>query len=140
MALRVVGWSLTGLGQHDEAMACCQQAMGITARTGDRAIAARIKDTIGLICLNRGRYAQAIAYHLQSLGECREFGHRWAEADALAHLGQAYLARGDTDMARRVWGQAIGILDDLCHPDADDIRAKLGHLDHPQAQPGVATS
>jgi tetratricopeptide (TPR) repeat protein len=140
MALRVVGWSLTELGQHEEALACCQQALDITAQTGDRAIAARIKDTIGLIHLNRGRYAQAIACHLEALGECREFGHRWGEADALARLGQAYLARGDIDLARRVWQQAIGILDDLCHPDADDIRAKLGHLDHPRAQPGVATS
>ncbi|HEY1914661.1 MAG TPA: tetratricopeptide repeat protein, partial [Streptosporangiaceae bacterium] len=140
MALRVISWSLTELGQHEEALTCCRQGLEITAQTGDHAIAARIKDTMGLICLNRGRYAQAVAYHLEALGECREFGHRWAVADALIHLGQAYLARGDTDLARRVWQEAIGILDDLCHPDADDIRARLGHLDHSQAQPGVATS
>jgi tetratricopeptide (TPR) repeat protein len=135
MALRVIGWSLTELGQHEDALACCQQALDLTAQTGDRTVTARVKDVIGLINLNQGRYDQAIACHLQSLGECRELGHRWGEADALARLGQAYLARGDTGRARQVWHEAIGILDDLCHPDAGDIRARLRRLDQPQPQP-----
>ena len=36
-----------------------------------------------------------------------------------------------TDGARTAWQQALTILDDLDHPDADTVRTKLHHLEHP---------
>jgi hypothetical protein len=34
-------------------------------------------------------------------------------------------ARGDQQQARQAWQQALEILDDLQHPDADQVRDKL---------------
>jgi predicted negative regulator of RcsB-dependent stress response len=47
------------------------------------------------------------------------------EATALACLGDALAANGDTDAAWASWQQALTILDQLDHPDADEVRTKL---------------
>ena len=43
----------------------------------------------------------------------------------LVHLGDAYHAAGDLDQARQAWEQALAILEDLHHSDADQVRARL---------------
>jgi predicted negative regulator of RcsB-dependent stress response len=42
----------------------------------------------------------------------------------LVSLGDSYEAAGDTQAARDAWQQALAILDDLQHPDAERIRGK----------------
>ena len=46
-------------------------------------------------------------------------------AETLGHLGDAHQAAGDLGEARTAWKDALAILDDLHHPDAVRIRAKL---------------
>jgi hypothetical protein len=48
-----------------------------------------------------------------------------AEADTLTHLGDALHAGGELVQARDAWQQARHILDELHHPDAEQVRAKL---------------
>jgi len=55
-----------------------------------------------------------------------------AEATALIHLGDTHHAAGDPDAARDPWQQARSILDNLHHPDADQVRSKLAAI-HPAA-------
>jgi predicted negative regulator of RcsB-dependent stress response len=50
---------------------------------------------------------------------------RYRKAQTLTDAGDAYHAVGDLAAARQTWAQALAILDDLHHPDADTIRAKL---------------
>jgi predicted negative regulator of RcsB-dependent stress response len=57
-----------------------------------------------------------------------EIGHRWGYAETLGHLGDAHQAAGDPGKARAAWEEAVTILDDLSHPDADQIRAKLSEV------------
>ena len=61
----------------------------------------------------------------------RDLGDRYDEADTLTHLGDTHHAAGDPDAARDAWQQALTILDELDHPDADQVRAKLGGLTVP---------
>ena len=49
----------------------------------------------------------------------------------LTHLGDTHHAAGDPDAARDAWQQALTILDDLDHPDAAQVRAKLADVDPP---------
>jgi hypothetical protein len=58
----------------------------------------------------------------------------------LNHLADARHAAGDRDASRAAWKQALDILDQLGvvragigpgYPDADEINAKLHHLDPP---------
>lgn len=46
----------------------------------------------------------------------------------LSDLAEAHLANGDPGAARDAWQQALDILDQLGHPDADDVRNKLGRI------------
>src|SRR6266516_2245112 len=43
----------------------------------------------------------------------------------LSCLGDVHLSSGDLSSARRAWASALRIFDDLDHPDAALIRAKL---------------
>jgi len=51
-----------------------------------------------------------------------------SDADILTLLGDAHYARGDDQAARDAWQQALTILDDLHHPGANAVGAKLDQL------------
>ena len=70
-------------------------------------------------------HAEATACYQQAIELHREVGSRWAAAETLGHLGDACHAAGEPAEARAAWEEALAILDDLRHPDADRIRAKL---------------
>ena len=40
-------------------------------------------------------------------------------------LGDVVHGSGDTEAARRAWLDALHIYDEIDHPDADELRAKL---------------
>jgi hypothetical protein len=44
----------------------------------------------------------------------------------MCSLGDAAQGLGDGDAARQAWTQALWILDELGHPDAADVRGRLG--------------
>lgn len=52
-------------------------------------------------------------------------GHRYGEATTLSSLGDTMDAAGDSDAARRRWQEAMAILADLGHSDAEQVRSKL---------------
>jgi hypothetical protein len=43
----------------------------------------------------------------------------------LDHLGDTHAAAGDPGAARAAWQQALAILTELDHPDAERLRGKL---------------
>jgi hypothetical protein len=52
-------------------------------------------------------------------------GDRYHHADTLAHVGDARRLAAGLPSARRAWHDALVILDDLRHPDGEDMRRKL---------------
>jgi hypothetical protein len=59
----------------------------------------------------------------------QEIGDRWLEADTLTHLGDTRHAAGQLPQARQAWHQALAILEDIQHPQTEQVRAKLGGTD-----------
>jgi hypothetical protein len=59
---------------------------------------------------------------------------RWAQAETLGHIGDTRLGAGQPDEARAAWEEALAILDDLRHPGAGQVRARLAGLG---AKPGT---
>jgi hypothetical protein len=59
---------------------------------------------------------------------------RYEEADTLSRVGDAERGTHNRDAASSAWMQALEILEELEHPDADTIRAKLKDLDQPSAK------
>jgi hypothetical protein len=62
---------------------------------------------------------------MPALSLFRDTGGRSAEADTLTHLGDSRHASGELTQAREAWQQALAILEDIQHPDAAKVRAKL---------------
>lgn len=75
-----------------------------------------------------GQHRQAVDCFHRSLELYRDLGDRFHESTTLTHLGDTHHAAGDASTARAAWQHALAILDDLNHPDAAQVRAKLDSL------------
>jgi tetratricopeptide (TPR) repeat protein len=127
-ALNAVGWAMALLGDHQSALVSCEQALGIHTELGDLHGQATTWDSLGYAHHRLGHHAQAVACYGNTITIVRYLGDRYQEADALGSLGDIHLATGDSGAARDAWQQALAILEDLGHPEADQVRAKLTGL------------
>lgn len=82
-------------------------------------------DSLGYAYQHLRQHSESFACFQRSLGLFRELGDRSNEAEILFHLGDAHDAAGNSGQARDAWQHALDILDDLHHPDAGQVRAKL---------------
>jgi len=126
--LLIVAWCHVGLGEYQQARAFCQQALTLTAELGQVAELAQVWHSLGYAEFQLGNPAEATACYQRALDLTREFGDLALEADILRNLGDTHHAVGQQEQARDAWRQALPILDDLHHPEADRVRAKLAGL------------
>jgi DNA-binding SARP family transcriptional activator/tetratricopeptide (TPR) repeat protein len=137
-ALNAVGWYHGLLGDYRQARVFCRQALILSAEVGDRWIEGHAWDSLGYAEHHLGNLAEAAACYQRAVSLNREAGDRFGETDTLTHLGDARHAAGDLAQAREAWQQALAILEDLQHPDADKVRAKLATTnDHPSPNPSA---
>jgi DNA-binding SARP family transcriptional activator len=135
-ALNSIGWCQAQLGNPLQARTVCQQALSLYRELGNRYCEAHIWDSLGYAELLLGDLAGAADRYRHALTLIREVGDRFGEADILTHLGDARQAAGDQPEARDAWRRALAILDDLHHPAAESVRAKLASVGG-HAQPGT---
>jgi tetratricopeptide (TPR) repeat protein/transcriptional regulator with XRE-family HTH domain len=137
-ALNNVGWYHGLLGDYQQARVFCGQALTLKAEAGHRWIKGEAWDSVGYAEHHLGNLAEAAACYQHALSIAREAGHRRVETDILTHLGDTRHAAGDLAQARQAWQQALAILDDLQHPDAGQVRAKLASTnDHASPNPSA---
>jgi tetratricopeptide (TPR) repeat protein len=127
-ALSAVGWFHALLGDHQQAITCCQPAITLYQELDDRYGQAATWDSLGYAHHHLGHHTQAIACYRHAIDLFQDLGDRYGEAAALARLGDTHHAAGDLDAARTAWQRALTILDQLDHPDADTVHAKLHDL------------
>jgi tetratricopeptide (TPR) repeat protein len=130
-ALGSVGWCHALLGNLPEALACCQQALLLTRELADHHGEATNLDSLGFVHHHLHDHASAVTYYEQALGMYEKAGDRYEYAATLDRLGDTYQSVADSGAARDSWERAVAIFADLGHPDADQIRAKLGRLAGP---------
>jgi DNA-binding SARP family transcriptional activator/tetratricopeptide (TPR) repeat protein len=128
VALNDVSWCYAQLGQFDRASVHCGLALTVHREVGNQYGEAATLDTIGYIHRQLGRHADAVACLREGADLYRAVGDRWNEADVLRHLGDAHDAAGDPGAARAAWRNALAIFEELRHPDADGVRARLDRL------------
>ena len=127
-ALNSVGWYLTQLGDHERALASCQQALTLFQELDDPQGQANTWDSLACTHLHLGHHDQAIVCCLRAIALFRDNGDRHTEAVILTNMGDIQHATGDADAAGKAWQQALTILDELDHPDADHVKARLQQL------------
>jgi tetratricopeptide (TPR) repeat protein len=140
-ALNTVGWCLAQKGEYAEAIPYCEEALVMHRDLGPGIVQATTWDSLGYAHHHLGHHTEAIACYRAAVDMFRELGARADEATTLTGLGDAHQAAGDTAAARDAWRRALAILDDLAHPDADDVHARLERVptERPAGEPGPST-
>jgi tetratricopeptide (TPR) repeat protein len=131
-ALNAIGYMHAQLSDHEQGLRRCLQALELFRDLGDRSGEAATWDSVGWARHRLGDHAAAIVCIERSLELFRELGDRYFQAQILDHLGDARRAAGHPRAAADAYREALVILNDLNHPDADEMNAKLG-------QPGGRT-
>lgn len=125
-ALNSMGWNYALSGNYGVALGYCKDALELCVKLGYTRGEGLTWDSLALVHLRLGRPAEAIACYGRSLKIIREqLGDRYTESLVLSNLGCAHKAAGDVPAAVRAWQEALDILDDLNHPDSDEVRAKI---------------
>jgi tetratricopeptide (TPR) repeat protein/transcriptional regulator with XRE-family HTH domain len=124
-ALNAVGWTHGLLGDYQQARAFCRQALTLSAEVGHHWLEGDIWDSLGFAEHHLGNFAEAVACYQRALKLYQENGDRFDEAETLTYLGDTRHAAGEQAHGREAWQQALAILEDLQHPDAEEVRAKL---------------
>jgi tetratricopeptide (TPR) repeat protein len=136
-ALNSIGWDHAQLGDHQQALAFCRRALALLEETGDRYGQAETWDSLGYAHHHLRHHHQAVACYRRALDLYRETGDRFNEADTLTHLGDTHQAGGAPERARDAWRQALSILTELRHCDADEVRARLDPHGTRDVRPGA---
>ncbi|WP_433440668.1 BTAD domain-containing putative transcriptional regulator [Nonomuraea sp. CA-141351] len=123
--LNSIGYVLALQGEHEEAIPYAQEALELHEKLGYLHGQASAADSLAYAFHHLGRYAEASDLYRRAIGLFQEVGDRWHEADTLVHLGEMYDAAGDHAAARATLGRALDLLEQLNHPDADRLRARL---------------
>ncbi|MEH1016655.1 tetratricopeptide repeat protein [Micromonospora sp. CPCC 206060] len=124
-ALNNIGWYHIQLGDHRQALDHCRRALAEHQRIGNRYWEAHAWDSLGYAHHHLGEHAEAVDCYQQALARWREAGERYYEATTLTHLADTRHCAGDPGPARTAWRQALDIFDQLGHPDAEQVRARL---------------
>ncbi|MFY1671014.1 AfsR/SARP family transcriptional regulator [Plantactinospora sp. WMMB334] len=124
-ACNAVGWYNAHLGSHQDALAHCEEALRLYREVGDEKGESHAWDSLGYINNLLGRPEEAIARYRRALALRRKLGHRYFEARALERLGDIHADVGEVVSARDAWQEALVTLEELEHPDASQVRAKL---------------
>lgn len=124
-ALNKIGWLAAQLGEYQQALSCCEQALSLLRDLDRRYELAYVLDSLGYIHVLAGDQSRAIGCYRQAIGLFGEFGDRYEQSQTLTSLGDTYQAVSQPGKAEEAWRQALAILDDLGHPGARDVRARL---------------
>ena len=127
-ALNAVGWCHAQLGDHRQAVTYCQQALTLYQELDDRHGQAATWDSLGYAHHHLGHHTEAIACYQHALDLYRDLGDRREEATTLTNLGDTHHTAGSPQAARDAWQLALTILEQIDHPDAAQVRAKLASL------------
>ncbi len=129
--LNAVGWMHAKLGDYEQALEYCEQALGMYQGHGDPLNQAATWDSVGYVLFHLGRLEEAIGCLQTAL---RTIGPGYYQTTMLVHLGDAYHASGEPELARDAWQTALSILEELNHADAEQVRNRL--LGEVPPQPG----
>jgi DNA-binding SARP family transcriptional activator/tetratricopeptide (TPR) repeat protein len=124
-SLNNIGWVYAHLGQHDEALTYCTRGLELSRQVGNRYGEATTWDSLGLIHHMGRHFTDSIACYERALDIHLELGERLGSAVTLNHLAAVRCDAGQAAEARAEWRRALAILEELHHPDAEQVRARL---------------
>ncbi len=123
--LNNIGACYAQLDDHTRDIEYCEQALTMLRQIGDQEQEAHTWDSLAYSHHHLGHHDQAVDCYEHAIALFRQFGDAYNEARSLSQLGDTHAAAQDDESAVKTWRAALEILDDINHPDANDLRAKL---------------
>jgi len=124
-ALNLAGWCQAQLGGYTDAVRHCEQALALQIEIGDRRAQANTWDSLGFAQHRLGNHGEAVRCYGHAIAIQREVGERYQTADTLIHLAEVLDAADRRAEAGDALREAWQICEDLGHPDAAKIQARL---------------
>jgi len=109
-------------GNYPQALDHARQALTLQQELGDRYGQSATWDSLGYAHHHLGHHTDALTLR-------RDLDDHYTEARILTYLGDTHHAIGSHQATYDAWRQAQTIFDELDHPDAEQVRAKLAGLD-----------
>jgi DNA-binding SARP family transcriptional activator len=128
LEMNAIGWNQAMRGDYLSARASCRRALVLLREAGHQHAEAHTLDSLGYVEHHLGHLPEAVRNYQLAVSLFRRLGVRVSEAETLARLGDTRQAAGHPDAAREAWSRALEILDDLGHPGAEEVRAKLRQI------------
>ncbi|MEU6221355.1 BTAD domain-containing putative transcriptional regulator [Streptomyces sp. NPDC047022] len=123
-----VGWTYILMGEYEDALKECGRALSVHQETGDRNGAASAWDSLGYAHHHLHEHERALECYEHALWLYREGHERYLEADTLVHIGDTHRAARHDTRAALAWREALGTLEEIDHPEAAHVRARLKDL------------
>ncbi len=120
-----LGHALRRLGRHDEALACHLEGMDLNREHGISHGFSATLQSLGLVHRELGDLAEAESCFRQAVEAAREVGDRVPEGESLRHLGDVLTEAGRPAEGAGFLRAALAVLEELNHPDAADLRARV---------------
>jgi tetratricopeptide (TPR) repeat protein len=124
-ALNNVGWYHAKLGEYETAVEYAQQGLKLHEEQDSEYGRSVVSDTMAYALAGLGRLDEAIASYGVALDILRKQGRLPETAECLMSMAEVQERAGQREAARAGWAEALEILEELDHPDADLVRAKL---------------
>ena len=124
-ALSLIGWAHARLGDHDQALDYSHRALALYRPLGDEASQASVHYILGYLDRRHGRFEQAVARYRTALELIDGGFDPLNQAEMLCALGDAHDQAGDGQQALQAWQQALAVFEELRHPQAQPLRAKI---------------
>lgn len=125
MARNAVGWHSAMLGDYTHTLTQCSQALTLLREIDDGSGQASAWDSLGYAYHHLADHNRAAACYGSAIALYRQAGDRYYESDVLIHLGDSHHASGNHAGALTSWQEALDILTQLDHPDAEKVRARM---------------
>lgn len=116
-------------GEYEEALEAFEQARNLSADSGDREGEIEALGSMGVVCGELERWADAHRFLDQALDICEETEDQVNQGKVLGNLGMIYARQGDEEKAAEAYERAIAIFRDLGESGYEkDIARQLSKL------------
>ncbi|MEU8639454.1 BTAD domain-containing putative transcriptional regulator [Amycolatopsis sp. NPDC048633] len=121
-----VGLVLATMGRTEEARQRLAEAAAFAARLGDRHLEATVQHNLGYARACDGRFIEAERSYQQALLIREDIGDAEGRASTLEKIGTLLHDTGNPAHGTRYWEAALVVFDEIAHPKAAEVRARLG--------------